>query len=245
MPQLVRDEVTIVYDTFGDGEPLLLLCGCGQPAVAWHLTLVPALVEAGYRVITFDNRGVAPSSSPPPPYSIGQMVDDTLALLHHLGIEQARVAGHSMGGWIAETLAIEHPDRVRGAALMGSCNLATSWEKAITTVERDIALADLTMPPLYFATETLRYLPNSDLQDDAVVDALARFHRRHPAVAQPRPARPVGGVPGLVSRYRTHEGLGDHLRAVHGPGVRARHRFPTRPRKRSCRGHPRSRATQK
>jgi pimeloyl-ACP methyl ester carboxylesterase len=175
VPQLVRDEVTIVYDTFGDGEPLLLLCGCGQPAVAWHLTLVPALVEAGYRVITFDNRGVAPSSSPPPPYSIGQMVDDTLALLHHLGIEQARVAGHSMGGWIAETLAIEHPDRVRGAALMGSCNLATSWEKAITTVERDIALADLTMPPLYFATETLRYLPNSDLQDDAVVDAWLGF----------------------------------------------------------------------
>lgn len=175
MPQLVRDDLTIAYDMFGDGEPLLLLCGCGQPAVAWHLTLVPALVEAGYQVITFDNRGVEPSSSPPAPYSIGQMVDDTLALLDHLGIGTARIAGHSMGGWIAETLAMAHPDRVRGAALMGSCNLGTSWEKAITTVERDIARADLTMPPLYFATETLRYLPNSDLQDDAVVDAWLGF----------------------------------------------------------------------
>ncbi len=171
MPALARDGVTIAYDTFGDGEPVLLVCGCGQPAIAWHLTLVPLLTKAGYQVITFDNRGVEPSSSPPAPYSVAEMVDDALALLDHLGIEAALIAGHSMGGWIAETIAIHHPERVRGAVLMGSCNLGTSWEKAITTVERDVALADLTMPPLYFATETLRYLPNSDLQDDAVVDA--------------------------------------------------------------------------
>jgi thioesterase CepJ len=76
-----------------------------------------------------------------------------------------------MGGWVAETLAIRHPDRVRGAALMGSCNVATSWEKAITTVERDLARMDVELPPLFSATETLRYLPNHELQDDAVVDA--------------------------------------------------------------------------
>jgi thioesterase CepJ len=72
---------------------------------------------------------------------------------------------------VAERLAIDHPDRVRGAVLMGSCNVATSWEKAITTVERDLARLDYDLPPLFYATETLRYLPNAELQDDTVVDA--------------------------------------------------------------------------
>ena len=82
----------------------------------------------------------------------------------------ARIAGHSMGGWITETIAARHPERVRAAALLGSCNTPTSWEKAITTVERDLARLDLDLPPLFYATETMRYLPNKDLQDDAVVD---------------------------------------------------------------------------
>ena len=57
-------DVTLDYEVKGEGEPVLLIAGCGQPAVAWHLSLVPALVAAGYQVATFDNRGVAPSSSP-------------------------------------------------------------------------------------------------------------------------------------------------------------------------------------
>ena len=166
-------DVTIAYDLTGelDAEPVVLICGCGQPAVAWQVGVVPALAAAGYRVVTFDNRGVAPSSSPPAPYSVDDLVGDTLGLLDHLGLDTARIVGHSMGGWVAETLAIRHPDRVRAAALLGSCNVATSWEKAITTVERDLARLDHDLPPLFYATETLRYLPNRELQDDATVDA--------------------------------------------------------------------------
>ncbi len=170
MPELQLDEVTIAYNVFGSGEPVVLVCGCSQPAVAWELNLVPELVGAGYQVITFDNRGVAPSSSPPAPYSVGELTNDALALIDHLGMASVRIAGHSMGGWVAETMAIRHPDRVRGAAFMGSCNVATAWEKAITTVERDLARLDAPLPPLFYATETLRYLANRELQDDAVVD---------------------------------------------------------------------------
>lgn len=171
MPELrLDDRTTIAYDVHGRGDPVVLVCGCGQPAAAWRLELVPALTRAGFEVVTFDNRGVSPSSSPPAPYSIGDLVADTLALLDHLGLERVRVAGHSMGGWVAETLAAAHADRTRCAALMGSCNAATAWEKAITRVERDLAQAALDLPPLFFATETLRYLPNHDLQDDGVVE---------------------------------------------------------------------------
>jgi len=171
MAELTMDGVTIAYEVRGDGDPVVLVCGCGQPAIAWQLGLVPALTEAGYQVVTFDNRGVAPSSSPPAPYSVNDMTADTLGLLDHLGLESVRVAGYSMGGWVAETLAISHPERLRAAAFIGSCNVATSWEKAITTVERDLARLDPDLPSLFYAVETLRYLPNHDLQEDAVVEA--------------------------------------------------------------------------
>jgi pimeloyl-ACP methyl ester carboxylesterase len=173
MPTVKLGEVTIAYDVVGDpdAEPIVLICGCGQPAVAWHVGIVSDLVAAGYQVVTFDNRGVAPSSSPPAPYTVDDLVGDTLSLLDHLGIGAARFVGHSMGGWVAEALAIRHPTRVRAAAFLGSCNVATAWEKAITTVERDLARLDYDLPPLFYATETLRYLPNRELQDDAIVDS--------------------------------------------------------------------------
>ena len=161
---------TLQYEVSGEGEPLLLIAGCGQPAMAWHLGLVPSLVAAGYQVATFDNRGVEPSSSPPAPYSVAGMAADTVALLDHLGwVDPVRIAGHSMGGWIAETLVLDEPERVRSAALMGSANAPTAWEIAITTVERDLARLDYDMPRLFYATETLRYLPIADIQDNDTV----------------------------------------------------------------------------
>jgi thioesterase CepJ len=160
----------------GEGEPLLLIAGCGQPAVAWHLGLVPALVAAGYRVATFDNRGVEPSSSPPAPYTVEEMTLDAVALLDHLGWDApVRIAGHSLGGWIAEMMVLDHAERVRAAALMGSANKPTAWEIAITTVERDLAHLDYDLPPLFYATETLRYLPIADIQNDDVVSKWLSF----------------------------------------------------------------------
>ncbi len=172
MPTVNLGEVTIAYDVAGDddAQPVVLVSGCGGPAVGWFAT-VPVLVGAGYRVVTFDNRGMAPSSSPPSPYSVAELAADTLGLCDHLGIDDARFVGHSLGGWVAEMLAIRHPDRVRCAALLGSCNEATAWEKAITTVERDLARLDHDLPRLFYATETLRYLTNAELQQDAVVEA--------------------------------------------------------------------------
>jgi len=172
MPEVELDGVTIAYDVTGPptGEPVVLVCGLSQPALAWQFGMVPALTAAGYRVVTFDNRGVAPSSSPPAPYTVDQMVDDTVGLLDHLDLTTVRIAGYSMGGWVAETLAFRHPERVGAAVFIGSCNVGTSWEKAITTVERDLARLDSELPAWFNAVETMRYLPNHDLQQDEVVD---------------------------------------------------------------------------
>ena len=131
-----------------------------------------------------------------------------------------------MGGWIAETLAFRHPERVRAAVFIGSCNVGTSWEKAITTVERDLARLDPELPPWFNAVETMRYLPNHELQQDDVVDLLARPDRRPRAVAQPGPARTVRGGPGLVARRRADRAVAVVVDAVPGPLLRARRRLP-------------------
>ncbi len=185
MPTVHLADVTIAYDVYDstapepvpardaetpDAETIVLICGCGGPAAGWF-AIVPALTAAHYRVVTFDHRGMEPSSSPPAPYAVADLVADTLGLCDHLGLQRATFVGHSMGGWVAETIAIRHPDRVRAAAFLGSCNVATAWEKAITTVERDLARLGYDLPPLFFATETLRYLANSELQQDAIVES--------------------------------------------------------------------------
>src|SRR6204780_5126815 len=99
MPTVALDGVTLDYQVRGEGDPVILICGCGQPAIAWDLGVAPGLVAAGFSVVTFDNRGVAPSSSPPAPYTIAEMVDDTIGLLDHLGLDAVHIAGYSMGGW--------------------------------------------------------------------------------------------------------------------------------------------------
>src|SRR5271165_66577 len=120
MPEVSLDDVTIAFETFGPstGAPVVLVCGLGQPAGSWELGMVPALAEAGFRAVTFDNRGMEPSSSPPAPYTIDQMVRDTTGLLDHLGLEKVSVVGYSMGGWVAETLAFRYPDRVNAGVFI-------------------------------------------------------------------------------------------------------------------------------
>lgn len=172
MPEVQLTDVTIAYDTFGPetADAVVLIAGLSQPAGAWQLGTVPLLVERGFHVVTFDNRGVEPSSSPEAPYSVDQMVEDTIGLIDHLGLQKVSVVGYSMGGWIAETLAYRYPERIDAAVFIGSLNDGTSWEIAVTTVERDLAKLDPPLPHLHAAVETMRYLPNSELQKDSVVN---------------------------------------------------------------------------
>lgn len=162
--------MTLDYEVVGDGEPVVLVCGAGQPSIGWRLEVVPALNAGGFAALVFDSRGVPPSSSPPAPYSVAQMADDTLRLADHVGWERFSIVGYSLGGWIAEELAITRPARVTAAVFVGSLNRATAWERAVTTVERDLAASDVPLPELFGAVETLRYLPNHELQDDDVVE---------------------------------------------------------------------------
>ncbi|HSV05658.1 MAG TPA: alpha/beta hydrolase [Candidatus Binatus sp.] len=107
--------IDLYYDEQGSGDPLLLVMGLAADSAAW-LFQVPDFARH-YRTIVFDNRGVGRSAKPPGPYTIHEMADDTAGLLDVLGIARAHVVGVSMGGMIAQELALRHPERVRGLVL--------------------------------------------------------------------------------------------------------------------------------
>lgn len=132
MPSVDVNGITIEYERSGAGEPLLLVMGLGAQLTAWPAEMVELLERAGFDVIRFDNRDIGLSSAcdwePPSPvraflgrllrrpaptgYVVDDMADDAAGLLDALGIERAHVVGASMGGMIAQGLAIRHPQRV-------------------------------------------------------------------------------------------------------------------------------------
>lgn len=100
----------IAWESTGEGTPLLLIQGLGYDRSGWR-PIVPGLA-ARHRVISFDNRGIGESDKPDGPYTAAQMAGDALQVLDEAGIERAHVLGASLGGMIAQELAVAAPERV-------------------------------------------------------------------------------------------------------------------------------------
>jgi len=110
MPMANVNGINIDYKAEGQGEPLIMINGAGADKSAWRSQTKE--FKKYYHTITFDNRGVGKSDKPDGPYTFKTMADDTIGLMDHLGIEKAHILGVSMGGMIAQELAINHPERV-------------------------------------------------------------------------------------------------------------------------------------
>ena len=166
MPRIAANGIEIEYETFGErgNPPLLLIMGLAAQMILWEDEFCSAIADRGFSVIRFDNRDIGKStwltSAGVPdvgaaligsmtgqkvsaPYTLSDMAADTAALLDGLGIKSAHIVGASMGGMIAQTLAIEHPDKVRTLTSI----MSTTGNPALPPATPE-AMAVLLSPPV-------------------------------------------------------------------------------------------------
>lgn len=160
MPATTGNGITLEYETYGEpgSPPVLLIMGFGCQLTMWDPSFCRALADAGFSVICYDNRDVGLSTwfdeaGPPdlaellagkatPPYSMSDMAADAAGLLDGLGLDSAHIVGVSMGGMIAQTFAIEYPERTRSLVSI----MSTTGDPNVGQPRPD-ALATLTTSP--------------------------------------------------------------------------------------------------
>jgi len=182
MPRIHVNGIELHYEERGDGEPLLLIMGLGADGSLWaeHVQAY----ERHFRCIIPDNRGAGHSDKPPGPYSTAMMAADMIGLLDAIGIARAHVAGISMGGCIAQEMALQAPHRVGKLVLIGTwpkCDAYTTriFEMFRALIQTSEASAFIRMLQLWIFT------PNYHAQH---MDDLLRREAR--AKANPNPMPP-------------------------------------------------------
>ena len=122
MPRVTVNGVNMYYEVQGKGIPLVMIQGFAGPHQAWFFQA--PVFKKYYKVIIFDNRGIGRTEKSSEPYTIRTMADDVIGLMDYLNVDKAHVLGLSLGGMVAQEIAISYPERVRklvlGSTLAGS-----------------------------------------------------------------------------------------------------------------------------
>jgi pimeloyl-ACP methyl ester carboxylesterase len=168
--------VDLAYDDRGSGEPVLFIAGRGGAGRTWHIHQVPAFVQAGYRTITFDNRGIG-ATDQASGFGIEQMVADTAALIEKLDAAPTRIVAVSMGSFIAQELMLARPELVHSAVLMATRGRQDRTRDFFGTAERALADSGVELPPSYEAKVRLleSFSPKTLNDDLAVQDWIDMF----------------------------------------------------------------------
>ena len=159
--------IRLWYQQAGQGDPVLLIMGSGAAGHVWDVHQVPALRQAGYRTVIFNNRGIPPSDAPAGKYSFAELVDDTRGLIEALGLAPCHLLGTSLGAMIAQELAATAPHLVRSAVLLATRARSDALRRALTLADRELLEKGVRLPPSYDAAGTaLRMLSPRTLDDD-------------------------------------------------------------------------------
>lgn len=141
MPKIKLNGIDINYridGSAGTAGTILLINGLADDLESWGFQ-VPAFVEAGYKVVSFDNRGIGKSDAPAGPYTSRQMADDAKALVDELGLSDFHLIGVSMGGMIAQEYALTYPDGVKSATFACTYGVADPFCQTMFAMWGDLA----------------------------------------------------------------------------------------------------------
>ncbi|MET8152667.1 alpha/beta fold hydrolase [Actinoplanes sp. NPDC049668] len=151
MPAIDVGDVTLHFEESGSGPPVLLIPGTAARGRTWWLHQVPALVDAGYRAITLDNRGVGGSGPARPGLTVADLVADTVAVIERVAGGPCRLIGTSLGAYVVQEVLLARPDLVDRAVLMASRARPDAVSLALAAAERAMADAGIVLPPGYDA----------------------------------------------------------------------------------------------
>ncbi|OBH04977.1 MULTISPECIES: alpha/beta fold hydrolase [unclassified Mycobacterium] len=162
--------INLAYDDRGTGEPVVFIAGRGGAGRTWHPHQVPAFLAAGYRCITFDNRGIGDTENAEG-FTTQTMVADTAALIESLGAAPARIVGVSMGAFIAQELMVARPELVKSAVLMATRGRLDRARQFFHDAEVELHASGVQVPPMLDArNRLLESFSRKTLNDDAAVD---------------------------------------------------------------------------
>ncbi len=192
--------MNLIYEDRGGGEPVLFIAGQGGVGRTWDVYQAPAFLAAGYRVITFDNRGVGATSNTDG-FGSATMVADTAELIESLDVAPVRLVAVSMGSYIAQELMLARPELVSQAALMATRARHDRTREFFRTAERDLADAGLRLPATYDAKLRLleSFSPKNLNNDEFVRDWIDTF-TRWPAKQTPGTRAQYGVAPAADRR---------------------------------------------
>ncbi|MFC9897628.1 alpha/beta fold hydrolase [Nocardia sp. NPDC127579] len=151
MPIANLNGIQLSYEVSGDGPLVVLVMGTGSPGSVWRSYQVPALVKAGFRVATMDNRGIAPTDGGLGGMRFEDLVGDTAALIQHLG-GPAHVVGTSMGARVVQELALARPELVRKAVMMATVGRPHPLAQLLNRGEQAMITEKVTLPTEYAAS---------------------------------------------------------------------------------------------
>lgn len=207
MPKVKANGIDIDYLVEGQGEPLLMIMGLGGARDSWRYQT--RHFRRHYRTVTFDNRGIGKSDKPPGPYTIKMMADDTVGLMDALGIQRAHIVGVSMGGMIAQEVAINHPERVDRLVL--GCTFARAG-------------GDANSPEMKKELEAFRSSPQDEASQRRLIGAMAdlSFNRRSTRIfilPLAKVAIRFSSIGGMVEQLKAasgHDAL-ERLKSIEAP----------------------------
>ena len=168
--------MNLAFDDRGSGEPVLFIAGRGGAGRTWHLHQVPVFTRAGYRCVTFDNRGIGATENAEG-FTTETMVGDTAELIERLGIGPVRIVGVSMGSYIAQELMVARPELVTSAVLMATRGRHDRTRDLFWQGELAIADAKVQLPIEFEAKVRLleSFSPKTLNDDNAVRDWIDMF----------------------------------------------------------------------
>jgi pimeloyl-ACP methyl ester carboxylesterase len=212
-----NDGVRLWYEELGpsDGPPVLLVMGGGASVVWWPPELLRGLVDAGCRVVQFDNRDVGLSTHVDwaiAPYGIDDMADDVVAVLDAVGVGAAHLVGVSVGGMVGQAVALRHPERVRSLTLVSTTpgpdpRLSSGKGSVFAGLDRPI---ETDADAIELEVDFCRAVAGSRFEFDE------QYYRELAAADLARGTNPAPGMPSASSRVDDLAGIQVPTLVVHG-----------------------------